>query len=190
MLRGIIKRNFANWRGLIRTLLSDIRWRLGGYKAYRSVDWEKVERLVFVCQGNICRSPFAHYVAAKREIDLPVVSIGLATTTGVAANDVAISVASDHGVNLKEHRATDISDFAIKEGDLFMVMEDRHIDKLMKNSHGESLQIGLLGLWCEPPFALLYDPFMQERTYFDACFGRIKKSVENLLDERQSQSLD
>ncbi len=168
-------------------LLADGMWRLGPYRKYGRVDWSRVDRLVFICQGNICRSPFAHYQALQADSPLPVVSFGLATTTGVPADAVAQDVASELGVDLVAHRATDVSDFQVRERDLLVVMEDRHIHLLEPHIHGRDVQVVLLGLWCRPRFALLYDPFEQPRDYFVTCLDRVRRAVFNLLGEARQQ---
>ena len=147
---NVVKREFANHRGLIRTALADIMWRLGPYRKYGRVDWGKVERIVFVCQGNICRSPFAHYIAKASDAKLPVVSFGLATTTGSSADSMAIDVATDYGLDMSSHRATDLTDFVVKRGDLLFVMEDRHIHSFRERLNDHDVQVCLLGLWCRP----------------------------------------
>ena len=185
-MRSIIRKEFANHRGLIRTGLADLMWRLGPYQKYGRVNWEKVRRLVFICQGNICRSPFAHYLAQAIDHNLPINSFGLATTTGSPANSTAIDVAAGYGLDLSCHRAIDITDFKIEDGDLLIVMEDRHIARLCGHLNELDVQICLLGLWCRPRFALLYDPFDCHRDYFVSCFDRIERAVNNLLNEYYS----
>ena len=178
-----MQREFANHRGLVRTVLADLMWRCGPYRQFGRVRWPDVQRLVFVCQGNVCRSPFAHRLALAQTPDLPVVSFGLATTTGVGANELAAEVADDFAIDLGPHRATDMSDFEMAEGDLYIVMEDRHIRWLAPHLRDRKVQVVLLGLWCRPRFALLYDPYGQSRDYFATCFDRIHRAVDNLLAE-------
>ena len=144
---NLIDIKFANHRGFIRTLFADLMWRLGPYRKYGRVDWQRVERLVFICQGNICRSPFAKFVALAQDSGLPVESFGLATSTGAAANTMAIDVAGDFGFDMGSHRATDITDFTICDGDLLIVMEDRHITWLQGHLANQDIQVCLLGLW-------------------------------------------
>jgi protein-tyrosine phosphatase len=181
-----MSRQFANHRGLIRTILADLMWRLGPYRKYGQVDWSRVRRLVFICQGNICRSPFAYYIARSLESGFPIGSFGLFTSTGSAADEVAIDVAGDYGFDMTGHCATDISDFDIEDGDLLIVMEDRHIQWLSPHVVGHDTQVCLLGLWCRPRFALLYDPYTHPRAYFESCFDRINRAMANLMQERRS----
>lgn len=179
----MINRNYGNYRGLIRTVIDQFLWFLGHYKQFGCVDWSKVKRIVFVCQGNICRSPFAHFLATKVGSSLPVTSFGLATTTGALANEMAINVAKNFGVRLDDHRAVNIDDFEIRPGDLFVVMEDRHIKILARYIVDKEVQVCLMGLWNRPRLALIYDPFGQSQSYFKTCFSRIQKAVVNMLEQ-------
>ena len=84
----MIRARFGTTRGFIRLMLSYPQVALG-LSARRAPDAAQVRRLVFVCQGNICRSAFAD--VAGRRAGLNTASFGLSTTTGRAAHDAAIS---------------------------------------------------------------------------------------------------
>lgn len=66
--------------------------------------------VLFVCLGNICRSPTAEYVAraefAKRGVHVPVASRGLGNWhVGQGADPRAVAVARAEGFDLSPHRA-------------------------------------------------------------------------------------
>lgn len=60
----MINARFGTFRGLVRLALSYPQLALGQSATLRP-DPAEVHRLVFVCQGNICRSAFADVVAHK-----------------------------------------------------------------------------------------------------------------------------
>lgn len=181
-------RGFGTLRGLVRTVLAAAMWRCGAYRKYSRVDWAKVKRLVFVCRGNICRSPFAHHLAQASVTAFPIASIGLVASTGRPAFELAIDVAREFSVDLTVHRTTNVSDFEILDGDLFLLMENRHVSALRPYIRGRDVQVALLGLWCRPRFALLYDPYTLPRDYFVTCFSRIDRAVRGLAAEIESVS--
>jgi peptidoglycan/LPS O-acetylase OafA/YrhL/protein-tyrosine-phosphatase len=176
----MVKRRFGTLRGLVRLAIANSLWFLGPYRRYGKVDFSKVRRLVFVCQGNVCRSPFGHHLALKLIDSVPVCSLGLGAGSDYCANGLAKEVARDFGVDLTSHRTTSVTDFAIHPGDLFLVMEDRHLWTLAPFLQGRDVQVALLGLWCKPPMALIYDPHRLSRSYFKTCFQRIEQAVEGL----------
>jgi len=176
---SVINARFGSYRGLIRLLLDKIRWYSGAFKPYQNTDWSQVKRLVFVCQGNICRSPYGHMLAAKSK--LPVASFGYATTTGQPANAVALKVAAERGIDLSQHRTTDLSDFEVENGDLLLLVEPRHIAKVQHISCRPGVQVALLGQWCRPITPLIYDPHTLSEAYFHHCYARIEQAVVNLV---------
>jgi len=54
-----VRPRFGTYRGLVRLLLAQVENRTGGYRRFKQIRWESVKRVVFVCHGNICRSPYA-----------------------------------------------------------------------------------------------------------------------------------
>ena len=71
--------------------------------------------VLFVCLGNICRSPTAEYVArvefAKLGLDIPVASRGLGNWhAGQGADPRAVAAARAEGYELAPHRARQFHD--------------------------------------------------------------------------------
>lgn len=177
-VRGV-ERRYGSWRGAARAGLAWLAWRGGWLREFRLREPQRVRRVVFVCLGNICRSAYAHRVAAR--LGMNAVSIGLSTTTGAASPDAACRAAQLCGEDLGAHRATDISDFTPQPGDLLIAMEIRHAHALRRHLAGRGdIQIALLGLWCAPPSPHLHDPYSLSDAYFLHCFTRIRQAVHNL----------
>lgn len=174
-----INRRYGTWRGLVRALLARLELAAGRLDGFHLRDPEKIERVVFVCLGNICRSAYGHQVA--RELGMQVASLGLSTSTGAASPDAAVEAALRLGVDMAAHRATDWSDFETRPGDLFLVMEVRQAHELRRRLKGRAdVRIALLGLWCEPRMPHLHDPFTLSDGYFDTCFARVRQATMNL----------
>ena len=146
----------------------------GRYRGYRQVDWNSVERLVFVCKGNICRSPYAEAVA--RSLAIVSISCGINTINGAPANADAICAAAEKGASIMEHQSKPIQSLALKKGDLLIAMEPWQAEylkqKLVKGSG-----CTLLGLWGAPIYPYIHDPFGSSSAYFNNCFKYIEKAV-------------
>lgn len=174
-----LRRRFGTWRGLVRLLLAELALSRGKLDAFLPASLPAPRRLVFVCQGNICRSAFA--VQAAQGLGLPVASLGLATCSGAAAPAAARAAAARLGVDLHAHRALDWTDFDVQPGDLFLAMEVRQAEELQRRLAGyEAVAVSLLGLWCEPPRPHVHDPFTLSADYFDTCFGHLAQAVRAL----------
>jgi protein-tyrosine phosphatase len=182
----VIDINHGTFRGLVRTTLAQIEFFLGRLKNYTQPDARRINRLVFVCLGNINRSAFAEQVA--RSLGANTCSIGLATTTGAPAFHKAIATAPQFGLDLSHHRACDLKDYAFCPGDLLLTMEIRHAKKLVAAGIPPE-SIALLGHWATPHRIHLHDPHVLSDVYFRTCFTLIQSAVRGLVAEmRMAQS--
>jgi protein-tyrosine phosphatase len=84
--------------------------------------------VLFVCTGNICRSPFAEYYARDlwREHDIETSSAGTYPVTGHGATDTMIRVGNARGLNLTPHRSQGLG--SAGHPDLILCMEQHHVD--------------------------------------------------------------
>ena len=185
-LRRLIDANYGTTRGLVRTLLAQLEFVLGRLDGYTHPAAAQVDRLVFVCLGNINRSAFAEQVA--RALGANTCSIGLSTTTGGPAFHKAIATAPQFGLDLSSHRATDIKDYVFRPTDLLLAMEIRQAGQLVAAGIPRQ-SIALLGHWAAPHRIHLHDPHTLSDAYFRTCFTLIHSSVHGLVaDLRVAQS--
>jgi len=183
-LISLIKTNYGSYRGAARLWLDLAKSGIGIYRDHARVDWKFVSRLVFVCWGNVCRSPYAQHKAASAR--LPVVSFGISGVAGRPVHPVALQIAKKHGVDLAEHSVLSPRNFEPQEGDVYFVMEDRQIDPLQRILADRCVvtyQVALLGLWARPIRPLIYDPMGADERYFETCYSVIDSAVQNLLRE-------
>jgi len=176
-----VNRHFGTYRGFIRLGLAHIEYVSGRLSRFMCHDISYVTRLVFVCQGNICRSSFADHLA--RSLGVPSTSFGLSTTTGTSADPTAMKISHQFGVDLVSHQVTDIKDFQFYQGDLLLAMEIRQARKLSSLSLPDGVQIALLGNWSKPFRPHIHDPFSLSEDYFFTCFQVIELAVKRLCRE-------
>lgn len=86
--------------------------------------------ILFICTGNTCRSPMAEGIfkdmLIKNKIEnINVSSAGISAFPGEHANEKAIKVLNEKGINIKEHRAKQLSD-EISNADLILTMTKSH----------------------------------------------------------------
>ena len=154
-----------------------LKYYLGFYNQYNTVDWSKVSRLVFVCKGNICRSPYAEMRA--KQLGINAVSIGLHTKEGSLANADALKNASYRGINLDVHRVRVYDSIEFSNGDLIVCMEPWHV-KLFKEVDSSGCQIALLGLLCTRKKIIISDPYGKPDLFFENCFQAIDDALNNV----------
>jgi protein-tyrosine-phosphatase/peptidoglycan/xylan/chitin deacetylase (PgdA/CDA1 family) len=171
--------NFGGPRHLLKHYFASLWNKLGGFRAFRNVDWTRVQRLVFVCRGNICRSPYAEVRACNAGLNA--VSFGLTAKTGAPANPDAIENAAVCGIDLGHHRSRRREDIEIRPGDLLIGMESWQATALQLMAKKQNAQVTLLGLWSTPPRPYIHDPFGHRESYFQACFSVIEAAVDGMV---------
>lgn len=86
--------------------------------------------VLFVCTGNICRSPFAEAAARHAYPHIIASSAGTYAVVDSRATHHMQQVASDHGLDLSGHRARQID--SVPQPDLVFGMEQQHLIEARK----------------------------------------------------------
>jgi len=89
--------------------------------------------VLFICTGNVCRSPMAEYLLRRRlgkQADWQVGSAGLFTGNGLAASQPAIEVLREQAIDLTPHRSRVVTKEIIDAATLIMVMTTTHAAEL------------------------------------------------------------
>jgi low molecular weight protein-tyrosine phosphatase len=95
-------------------------------------------RVVFVCLGNICRSPIAERVAerAAAEAGLTGVEFTSAGTISEKYDDPmdrrAVAVLKERGYRYADHKARRIAEAQIESADLVVAMEEVHLRSVLE----------------------------------------------------------
>lgn len=82
-------------------------------------------QLLFVCTGNVCRSPIAEYLLRQHlgpHSGWQVRSAGLSAANGLAASAEAIEVLGEKNIDLAPHRSRALTREMIDKADLVVVM--------------------------------------------------------------------
>jgi protein-tyrosine phosphatase len=173
----------ARWRDLKTSLTSDppVNPALPG----------KVRTVLFVCLGNICRSPFAGALLARRlaergDATIVSVSAGLRTTQAKRSPAEACAAAVPYGVVLDSHVPQQLTPQMMADADMIVVMELAQFTQLRAMYPTLQHRIFLMSLWDSEASGAyakynIVDPFGQKIDAFHACYGRISRSVDRLL---------
>ena len=176
-MANALRSRFGTARGLVRLALS-YGEVAAGRAAISVPEPAKIRRLVFVCQGNICRSAFADVVAKAR--GMRAVSVGLSTDAGRPAHPPAVDAAKALEFDLSDHHARRIQDYVPQDGDMLLAMETRQLWLLAADPRLAGVPRTLLGLWTAPKVPHLHDPFGLDQDYMLTCLTRIEAAVTAL----------
>jgi len=140
-----------------------------------------IRRVLVICHGNVCRSPFGQVALARRLPSLEVRSAGLDVGEPGAADATATAVASERGVSLAEHRSQAASDALIEWADLVLGMQGRHAAELVRRWPAAATRVRLLGHFLgEPPYDIA-DPWGRSPEVFAATFDRMGAAIDALV---------
>lgn len=92
-------------------------------------------QLLFVCTGNLCRSPMAEYLLRHHlgpKTSWRVSSAGLNTVDGVAASQPAIEVLAEKGVDLAPHRSRSLTRAMVDAAELIVAMTNAQVQELRR----------------------------------------------------------
>jgi protein-tyrosine phosphatase len=119
----------------------------------------RVPRILFVCYGNICRSPMAAGIAAKRlGPGAEVASAGIAATPGVpVAYEAVLVMRIVYKTDIKGHTAKNILDVDLKSFDYVVAMDLTIFNRL--KSLGAVPEEKLYAWNIEDPLGHDYDTF-------------------------------
>lgn len=143
--------------------------------------------VVFVCHGNIIRSPMAEALFRHElgrlglEGEIKVCSAGMQSTPGRPADPRAIMAAESFGIDLSKHRAQPFTQ-ELANADLLVVMDHLNYVRLTSRFPEVRRKVLLLGAVGPRPRAgvEIADPYMGGLHEVSACFNVITQQVSEL----------
>jgi protein-tyrosine-phosphatase len=148
-------------------------------------------KVLFVCDGNICRSPMAAEYLRHRAVrdglsHLVVDSAGLLGITGAPAAPLSVEVAREAGLDLTGHRSRGVKEADMRTADLVLVMTLAHLDALERRFPGgaqarlliRAFELGPAPRSGPPELA---DPVLGPIEKAREAFGIIRTCVDHLV---------
>lgn len=143
--------------------------------------------VLFVCLGNICRSPTAEGVFAHkaklRGFDFHIDSAGTAGFhKGAAPDKRSQQVASIRGYELSRLKCRRVTENDFEEFDYIIAMDNSNVREL-KRKCPEELQhkISLFMSYCDSPFDEVPDPYYGNGKGFEVVLDLIEQAADGLL---------
>jgi len=143
-----------------------------------------IKSIVFVCLGNICRSPIAEGCARKKaetyNIEINVESSGTSSWhIGEAPCDNSIQVCKDNDVIISHFKASQFTKQDISKYDLVIALDDSNINDLKNLGVTNLVKLGDYGYNSEDvPDPYFFDGFEG----FDKVFTMIDTCITELFE--------
>ena len=153
-------------------------------------------RILFICKGNICRSPFAEKLSRKilsdKDLDrISVESAGFMAIPSESPPKEAISSALYFGVHLEGHIPIKVDKQMMQNSDMILVMEVAHQNILKNNFHWKKNNIYILPLYANTKddynSKTIYnkynisDPYGKDEDVFMKCYIQIENCIHGLM---------
>ena len=145
-------------------------------------------KVMFVCLGNICRSPLAHAVFETMvndlELDIEVESCGMgAWHVGEPADSRMRSCAAGHGVNIN-HYARRFNPSDLDDYDLIIPMDKSNLKDIKRYAKPEHMKkIHLMREWDPEGGTEVPDPWYGGPDGFETVYSIVERSCAVLVDE-------
>ena len=169
----------------------DAWWLLRGRRVPQPRLPEDVASILFVCKGNICRSPFAERLALRRlqergRHDVRVASAGYHAAQAARPPAHAVDVAGGYGVALDEHRPLAVTRELLEAHAITVVFEVEHVERLAREFPAYRDRLVLLPLYAASArrgYARynIADPFGRPRDSFSTCYAAIDGALAALI---------
>jgi RpiB/LacA/LacB family sugar-phosphate isomerase len=146
-----------------------------------------MKHILFICTGNVCRSPMAEelfrsQLGGDREIEVS--SAGIGAVAGQPPSSYSIEVMKEKGLDISRLRSQPVHQELVRKADFIFVMTYGHLDSLLllypsaaeKTFLLREFQAGL-----SPDEREVDDPIGQSRETYRVCRDQIEQSIPSLL---------
>jgi protein-tyrosine-phosphatase len=171
--------------------LRESLWTLKGCRLGNPPLPASIRSLLFVCKGNICRSPFAGWLAARLAPEYGLAACRFESAGIVPSRDgrcppEAIAAALPYGVDLHGHTPAVLSGHLGQQFDLIVAMDAQQFAELRRRWPHWRRKIVLLSLLDPEPGGArhrynIVDPYGRPSEVFTACYARVERSLRTLL---------
>jgi len=175
-----------------KRILKNIYWRIYGAFFNNPPVPVSPRSFLFICMGNICRSPFAEAAARRYFPDthgMTFRSAGIIVNHPRESPPETLDAAKTFGIDLSGHRSKKVDDDLVIASDMVFAMETWHFRSLRRNFPRHREKIFLLAPFeSSPPVKHnlrdvlnIQDPYGRELKDFISCFERIEACLHGLF---------
>ncbi len=171
--------------GLFARAFFPALWFLSPIRQYTQARVFKALRnassVLFICKGNICRSPFAELYARTRLPNIRISSVGLLPASGRSSPNAAIEAAAARNIDLSLHRSRVLSEQDLRSHDIIFVFDVdqfRAIKRLAKTRKMNE-KVFFLGSLDTHRGLAIADPYGKDLKMFKLTYDNIARLIDD-----------
>jgi protein-tyrosine phosphatase len=196
IVRSVLSEKMLYWIRLFRELQEPYGRLYVKYQILRLLNMKRdlgttlpadVRIILFICHGNIIRSPFAStlltfMIQSHGYHHIHVISAGLSANSGRRADARAVIVAKAFGVSLDDHVAQCVTSELVGEANVIFVMDYFNEARLLTRYPQAAKKVFLLGSFSAGDGELeIQDPYHGQASDIAECYERVKACLQNVL---------
>jgi protein-tyrosine phosphatase len=155
-------------------------------------------KILFICTGNICRSPTAEAIARQKAIIYGVGEEFIFDSAGInsihsgeSPDPRAVEVGEKYCISFDGIKSRQIQEQDFAKFDLILAMAKNHYDNVLKICPKQyQNKVHLLLQYCQVENKHndeVYDPYYKGKEGFEEVFHLIDDAITNLFEERRNE---
>lgn len=145
----------------------------------------RTESILFVCKGNICRSPFAEKYASQVLPTIEMRSAGYFPKSGRPSPENAIQASKQLGIDLDDHRSAQMSVELANDAGLIIVFDEENFDRIRLAYPHVSEKLHFLNHAVDTGTLAIADPFSKPQDEFIKTYRQIAGAIDAMASYTQ-----
>ncbi|MFV0448214.1 MAG: low molecular weight phosphotyrosine protein phosphatase [Vibrio sp.] len=138
------------------------------------------KKILVICSGNLCRSPYGEYKLKDLLPEFTIHSAGLDVErkrlSGKRADAVAVRVADEFQIDLRRHRAKQLTGEMVEQHDVLLVMDKQHMAAICDCFPNMSDKVFMFTECIDS--SCIEDPYKRGDLSFRLAFNQIDDAAE------------
>lgn len=141
--------------------------------------------ILFLCKGNICRSPFAEEYAKSKLPSLNFYSAGINPKDGKESPDLAIVASRSFNIDLSKHGARKMSQKILDKFDIILVFDLENLMDIRKHYPQVKDKTFIISHIIDEPW--IDDPYGKRIEEFQNSYKLISESLDRIIEIKKTR---